>query len=169
MLASKTTIDETLQSYRSHNRLLCPLPLPYCCLQHLSIYPETNPLWPAIAIDPHNFRHIVGPIAYFEVFYCPGYKNKLNGTQTYRCRTLQAWASHRTCRDSSHRLIVETHPPQTSLRTATTDSAGYGDAPLSWGGTSPRLWSYGRTRVVFATILWKISRQKSRAPWTIVQ
>ena len=52
------------QSYRSHERLLWPLPYPYCSLQYISIYPKTNPLWPAIGINPHNCRPIVGTIAF---------------------------------------------------------------------------------------------------------
>ena len=65
--------------------------------------------------------------------------------------TLQAWASHRTCRVSNHSLVVETIPLNLlhEQHTQTTDSAGYGDVPLSWRGTPPGSWSSRRTRVVF--------------------
>ena len=68
------------QSYRSHERLLWPLPYPYCSLQ--SIHPKTNPLWPEIGINPHNFRPIVGTIIAFSKRHCVKYNKKRNGTQT---------------------------------------------------------------------------------------
>ena len=71
-----------------------------------SIDPEAELLCPAISIDPHNCRPIVGPIA-CSIGYYPGYKRELYGTQTVRSKTLQAWASHRTHITSNH-LIVET-------------------------------------------------------------
>ena len=71
------------QAYRSHNRLLWPLPQPYCSLQYLSIDSEAERLCPAIGIDPHNCRPFVGPIAY-SVGYDPGYEKELSGTQAGR-------------------------------------------------------------------------------------
>ena len=85
--------------------------------------------------------------------------------------TLQAWASHRTCRVSNHSLVVETIPLNLlhEQHTQTTDSAGYGDVPLSWRGTPPGSWSSLSTRVVFChdPIDNTIPRQTSRAPCTI--
>ena len=45
------------------------------------MYPETNPWWSAIGINPHNFRPIVGSIAY-SLAHRPRYlyNNKRNGT-----------------------------------------------------------------------------------------
>ena len=57
----------------------------------LSIDPEAELLCPAIGIDLHNCRPIVGPIAY-SIGYYPGYKKELNGTQTGRSKTLQAYS-----------------------------------------------------------------------------
>ena len=119
-----------------------PLPYPYCPLQYTSIYHKTNPLWPAIAISPHYFRHIVGTIVAFSIRHCPRYKKKRNGTQTVLPNTagfsvtlnLQSQQSPPCCGD---------HPPQISLCTRTTDSAGYGNAPTNNFICSPtqHIWS----------------------------
>ena len=80
---------------------------PYCCLQYLSMDPKAELLCPAIAIDPQNCRPIVGPIGYSTGHY-PRCKKELNGTQTGRSKTLQAWSSHRTHIHSDDHLVVET-------------------------------------------------------------
>ena len=102
------------QAYRSHNRLLWPLPQHYCCLQYLSIDPEAKLLCPAIGIDPHNCRYIFGPIAY-SIGYYSGYEKELNVTQTGRSKTLQAWASHHLVDETIHLKLLRAQQGQTAL------------------------------------------------------
>ena len=63
------------------------------------------------------FRRFAGPIAY-QIAYCPGYKNTLNGTQAYRCTTQHASASPNL--KSSHLLVVESIRNHSCSRITTT-------------------------------------------------
>ena len=79
MLLSKVTIDRHLQNHIGRKRGYCgrcpTRTVPYYT------YPYT-PLWPAIRINPHNFRPIVGTIIAVSIGRCPRYSKKRNGTQT---------------------------------------------------------------------------------------
>ena len=105
MLVPKIPIDIHLHQHIGRTIGYCGY-WTLCCLQYLSIDPEPNRLCPGIGIDPHNCRPIVGPVAY-SIGYYPGYE-ELNGTQTGRSKTLQAWASYQTYINSNHHHVVET-------------------------------------------------------------
>ena len=142
MLLSKVTIDRHLHNHIDRTKShcgRCPTRIvPYnTCLYT----PKTNPSWPAIGINHHYFRPIVGTIIAFSIEHCPGYIKKRNGTQT-ALQNNAGLSLTLNLRSDESPLCCGDHPPQTSSHITTTDSAGYGDASthicLLYTSPSPR-------------------------------